>query len=182
LTQQLLTFAKGGNPILSTVEIGSLLKETADFALRGSNVSINYHISQELYPVAVDEGQINQVIHNLILNAVQAMPNGGEITVSAQNFLVGEREVLPLDKGQYVQISVSDQGQGISPEHIDKVFDPYFSTKPMGSGLGLTTTFSVIKRHKGYITVNSKLEVGTTFDIFLPFFTRNSSNKLTFKS
>lgn len=168
LTQQLLTFAKGGNPILNTVAIGKLLTESAEFALSGSNVLCNCEIANDLWPVEIDEGQISQVIHNLVINATHAMPGGGVVSISADNVVVGKTDTLPLKKGNYVRITVHDHGHGIPKEHIDKIFDPYFSTKDMGSGLGLTTTYSVLRKHKGFITVESEVGVGTTFKIYLP--------------
>jgi CheY-like chemotaxis protein len=168
LTQQLLTFSKGGTPIKKTVSIAELIKESTSFALRGSNVRCEFSILDDLWPVEVDEGQMSQVINNLIINADQAMPEGGIIKVSAENMTVGAEEVLPLREGKYVKISIDDQGIGIPEEHLQKIFDPYFTAKQKGSGLGLATTYSIIKRHDGYITVDSKLGVGTTFYIYLP--------------
>lgn len=178
LTQQLLTFAKGAQPILKTVSIGNLLIETANFALRGSNVRCNYNISQDLWPVEVDEGQICQVIHNLVVNADHSMSAGGVVTILAQNIIIGQKDNMPLKNGEYVKLAIQDQGHGISEEHMDKIFDPYFSTKQMGTGLGLTTSYSVVRKHKGHITVESKTGVGTTFYIYLPASQKRVQDKL----
>ncbi|MFC1537462.1 PAS domain S-box protein [Gemmatimonadota bacterium] len=168
LTQQLLTFSKGGAPVKKTASLSVLLKEASEFALSGSNVKCRHYISNVLWPCAVDEGQINQVIHNLLINADQAMSEGGTISIHAVNVTVGKEDRLPLNEGKYVKLTIKDQGIGISKEHLSKIFDPYFSTKKKGHGLGLATTYSIIKRHGGHITVESELKVGTTFHLYLP--------------
>jgi CheY-like chemotaxis protein len=168
LTQQLLTFSRGGAPILRTADMGKLLRDSASFALRGSNVGGEFSISDDLWPVEMDEGQINQVISNLIINAQQAMPAGGIVRVSAENITMGTESGLPLEPGAYIKVSVEDQGVGISEEYLQRIFDPFFSTKQAGSGLGLATSYSIIQKHSGYITVESQLGVGTTFHIHLP--------------
>jgi PAS domain S-box-containing protein len=168
LTQQLLTFSKGGAPIKERASISDIVKESADFALRGSNVRCEFNFSADLLAVEVDSGQISQVIHNLVINADQAMASGGIIRVSAENVVLKPDNALSLKPGKYCLISVADQGLGIPAEHLPKIFDPYFTTKQKGSGLGLATTYSVIKRHDGAITVESELGIGTTFRIFLP--------------
>lgn len=168
LTQQLLTFARGGAPVTQTASIGEILVETATFALRGSNVQCRYLVPEDLWPVEIDIAQINQVIHNMVINADHAMPDGGEIVISAQNMVVTSGHYLPLEQGLYVKISVKDQGVGIPKNHINKIFDPYFTTKHKGSGLGLATSYSIIQKHKGSISVNSAPGKGTTFYIYLP--------------
>jgi two-component system cell cycle sensor histidine kinase/response regulator CckA len=168
LTQQLLTFSKGGAPVKKTTFIADLIKDSANFALRGSNVKCDFFISPDLWPAEVDEGQINQVINNLIINAHQAMPNGGTIQVQCDNVTINADSVLPLKAGYYVKISIKDNGTGISQENIQKIFDPYFTTKPNGSGFGLSTSYSIIKNHNGHISVESKSGTGTTFYIYLP--------------
>ncbi|MDH5298317.1 MAG: ATP-binding protein [Desulfobulbaceae bacterium] len=168
LTQQLLTFSKGGAPVRKTATITDLLKETALFALRGSNVQCHLDISPDLWPVEVDEGQIAQVVNNLVINADQAMPDGGTLTVGADNITVGNRSHLPLTAGRYIKIAVQDTGTGIEPDHLDKIFDPYFSTKKKGSGLGLASCFAIIKKHDGSISVESKPGQGATFTFYLP--------------
>jgi len=171
LTQQLLTFSKGGAPTRKTASIAELLKESVRFAMMGSNVDCNFSIADDLLPADIDEGQIGQVINNLVINAQQSMPGGGIITILAENATVGGQTGvtgLPLLDGKYVKITIRDQGVGIPDDRVDKIFDPYFTTKQHGSGLGLTTTYAIIKKHEGYISVKSQLGVGTTFSIYLP--------------
>jgi PAS domain S-box-containing protein len=168
LTQQLLTFSKGGAPIKKAASISELIRESTSFALRGSKVRCEFSLPDDLWPVEVDEGQVSQVIQNLIINADQAMPQGGRVNVSAENMMIGADHGLPLKAGRYVKLSIADQGIGIPAAHLQKIFDPYFTTKQKGSGLGLATTYSIIKKHDGHITVASELGAGTTFTIFLP--------------
>ncbi|HWP47936.1 MAG TPA: ATP-binding protein [Candidatus Limnocylindrales bacterium] len=171
LTQQLLTFSKGGEPIKRITSLTELIKDTAGFALGGSKIRCELSIPGNLWPAEVDEGQISQVIHNLILNARQAMPKGGIIKIRGENITIGSEKIQPgwpLQPGKYIKISVEDQGIGIPDEHLPKIFDPYFTTKRKGTGLGLATTYSIIKRHEGYIHVESKLGVGTIFTLYLP--------------
>jgi PAS domain S-box-containing protein len=162
LTQQLLTFARGGEPVKKVIEAGDLLKEAAGFAIHGSTVRCGFDINDGLWPVEVDEGQLSQVIHNLVINAVQAMPDGGTITVGAENF-------RSIPEGQrWVRIFVGDNGSGIAEQHLQRIFDPYFTTKQQGSGLGLATCYSIIKKHGGTITVESTIGKGSTFYLTLP--------------
>jgi|GEM_PF-946048 len=170
LTQQLLTFSKGGAPIKKTASIAELIRESANFAVRGSKVRCQVSLPGDLWPVEVDEGQMSQVIHNLVINAQQAMPEGGTIQIRAENREVGTEgeQGLPLGAGRYVKLSIADEGSGIAEEHLPKIFDPYFTTKEGGSGLGLATTYSILKRHGGYIGVASRVGVGTTFYVYIP--------------
>jgi PAS domain S-box-containing protein len=168
LTKQLLTFAKGGAPVKSTTSIASIITDTVQFALRGSGVRCVMHLPDDLWPVEVDEGQISQVLQNLVINGDQAMPEGGTLSVEAGNYTVGSHITLPLKPGKYVRVSVTDQGIGISQNHLPKIFDPYFTTKQKGSGLGLATTYSIMKRHEGHIAVASSLGKGTSFTLYLP--------------
>jgi PAS domain S-box-containing protein len=168
LTKQLLTFSKGGAPIKKTTSISEVVKDSTRFALRGSNVRCEYFLVEDLWLTEADEGQLRQVFHNLVINAQQAMPEGGTITISAENVVVGVKEMVPLNEGRYVKITIEDNGTGIPEEHISKVFDPYFSTKAKGSGLGLSITYSIIKSHDGLISVKSEIGVGTTFFIYFP--------------
>ncbi|MCF8146881.1 MAG: PAS domain S-box protein [Deltaproteobacteria bacterium] len=168
LTKQLLTFAKGGAPVKETGSIGDLIKESCRFILRGAKSNCEFSMADDLWAVEVDIGQISQVIHNVVINADQAMPDGGIIRVAAENLTIEKRHDLPLKKGKYVKISIKDQGTGIGQDHLSKIFDPYFTTKQAGSGLGLATTHSVIHKHDGCITVESALGRGTTFHIYLP--------------
>ena len=168
LTQQLLVFSKGGAPIKKESSISAILKESTEFALRGSKVKCEFNIEENLWHIRVDLGQLDQVIHNLTLNAVQAMPEGGTLSISAKNWRVGPESGLTLRRGKYIKIAFEDRGIGISEKHINKIFDPYYSTKASGSGLGLTMTYAVIQRHNGLIAVESEVSKGTTFNIFLP--------------
>ncbi len=168
LTRQLLTFSKGGEPVKRTTMIDELIRESAGFALRGSRVRYDFSFPGDLWLVDVDEGQMSQVMHNLIINADHAMPEGGTITIRCENAVVENKSGLPVRSGDYVKIIVQDHGIGITKEHLPKVFDPYFTTKQKGSGLGLATSYSIIKKHSGHIAVDSELGVGTTFVIYLP--------------
>jgi len=167
LVQQLLTFAKGGAPVKEVASLEEIIRDSATFACRGSQVRCDFVFPQDLWPAEVDPGQISQVIQNLVINAIQAMPTGGALTVQAENVLLKEDQGLPLAPGRYVKIRVRDQGIGIPPDYLPKIFDPYFSTKQKGSGLGLATAYSIIKNHDGYMTVESTLGKGTTFFIYL---------------
>jgi PAS domain S-box-containing protein len=168
LTRQLLVFSKGGAPVKKTASISEVLKDSTIFALRGSKVKCEFSIAKDLRPVRVDLGQFSQVLHNLVLNAVQAMPRGGTIRLDAHNADLKEQSGLPLEVGRYVKILIEDEGLGIPPEHLSKVFDPYFTTKHQGSGLGLTMTYSTIHAHDGHIAVESEMGKGTTFCIYMP--------------
>ncbi|MGD1076111.1 MAG: PAS domain S-box protein, partial [Thermodesulfovibrionales bacterium] len=168
LTQQLLTFSKGGTPVKKTASIVDLIKESAGFVLRGSHVKCDFILEDKIWPVEVDEGQMSQVIQNLVINADQAMPDGGTISVRVENNVVGSEDSLPLREGRYVKIMINDHGIGIPDEYREKIFDPFFTTKQKGSGLGLSTAYSIIKKHDGYITVESEIGSGTTFFIYLP--------------
>jgi len=168
LTQQMLTFSKGGAPIRKTASVHELLTEWSSFALRGSNVKCEFSIQDDLWHSEIDEGQVGQVIHNLIINADQAMPDGGTIRISAENYIVSPGDGLPLTQKKCIKISIADEGMGVAREHLEKIFDPYFTTKKKGSGLGLATSYAIIKRHEGHITVDSKQGLGTIFTIYLP--------------
>jgi len=168
LTQQLLTFAKGGDPVRAAVELPDLLRESVGFALHGSNIRAEFELPGGLRRVNADKGQLGQVIHNLAINAVQAMPQGGILRLRAANehLAAGARGGLPA--GEYVCISVADTGVGIPAEHLAKIFDPYFTTKTQGSGLGLATVYAVISKHQGHIEVESQPGAGATFRFWLP--------------
>ncbi len=169
LTRQLLTFSKGGGAVFQPANIADLLRETVSFALHGSTVRAIFSIAEDLRPANADLGQIGQVINNLAINALQAMPGGGTLAVSAGNASVHESGIyLPDRPGSYLRISIRDTGAGISPEHLGRIFDPYFTTKETGSGLGLAIVYSIIKNHKGYIFVDSEPGKGTEFIMFLP--------------
>jgi len=168
LTQQLLTFSRGGVPIKNTLCVSGLIRDSVAFALRGSNVRCSFSVPDDLWPVEVDEGQISQVISNLVINADQAMPEGGAIRVRAENIVLNAGSSIPLPPGRHVKVCVQDQGVGIPREHLSRIFDPYFTTKQKGSGLGLATVYSIISKHDGYISVESEPNVGATFCLYLP--------------
>ncbi len=177
LTQQLLTFSKSGTPVRRSSSIAALLKESASFNLRGSGVRCEFSLPDDLWPVQFDEGQMNQVISNLIINAVEAMLESGVLNIRVKNAIIEEGSAVPLPEGRFVEIAIEDQGIGIPEENLDKIFDPYFTTKRKGSGLGLATAYSIIKSHSGNITVTSELNVGTTFCIYLPAAEKSSPSK-----
>lgn len=169
LTQQLLTFSKGGDPVKQVTSIKNTITEATNFVLHGSALCCSYNIPDELWLVDIDPGQIAQVIQNLVINAKAAMPEGGNIRISGENVQEHSTDVPGwLADTRYVRVRVEDNGCGIAEEHLDKIFDPYFSTKQEGSGLGLAITHSIIKKHQGYIDVQSELGVGTVFTIYLP--------------
>ena len=168
LTKKLLTFAKGGAPVKKPMSIGQLIEEAVHFALIGSNVKCEIDIPIDLWPVAVDEAQITQVMHNVVINAQQAMPDGGTIRISAENTMLADDPEVPLTSGKYVKVAFTDHGTGIPPENLARIFDPYFSTKNKGSGLGLAAAYSIIKGHGGHLAVDSKLGTGSTFIFYLP--------------
>ena len=171
LTNQLLTFSRGGAPIKQPLLLGDLVREAASFALRGANVKSEVAVDEGLWAVDADAGQMRQVVQNIVLNGQEAMPEGGYISLTVSNieFEAGETpRTLPISEGRYVRTTVQDRGSGISPEHQEKIFDPYFTTKKRGSGLGLATSYSIVRNHGGIIAVSSKLGEGTTFDVYLP--------------
>ena len=168
MTRQLLIFAKGGAPVKETSSLQKIIKESCLFALHGSKSECEFFLEKDLWSAEVDVGQINQVFDNIIINANRAMPEGGNIKISARNGNIHKRDLLPLKPGKYIGISFEDKGVGISKNHLEKIFDPYFTTKQAGSGLGLATTYSIIKKHEGHITVKSRIGKGTTFQIYLP--------------
>ena len=168
LTQRLLTFARGGAPVKKISSVSSLLKDAASFALTGTTVKSEFSLPGENCFAEIDEGQIRQVIHNIIINAVESMPQGGTVRVACQKIQLKAEDGVPLQAGDYAKISIQDAGTGISPEHLLKIFDPYFTTKEKRAGMGLATSYSIIKNHGGYITAESALGKGTTIFIYLP--------------
>ncbi|MBI5381315.1 MAG: PAS domain S-box protein [Opitutae bacterium] len=168
LTQQLLTFAKGGDPVRSAVILPDIVREATEFTLHGSKVRCTFELAANLWPADVDKGQVGQVVQNIVINAVQAMPEGGVIRVTLRNAEVAFGAVPALAAGRYLKLSLADTGLGIRPEHLPRIFDPYFTTKQQGSGLGLATVYSIVKKHQGHIEVESVLGSGTTFHIWLP--------------
>ena len=168
MTSQLLTFARGGAPVKHVQAAPRLLKELCDLVVFGTNVQCEFSFAPDLRPVEVDHGQITQALNNLLVNAVQAMPEGGTIQVRAENVPPGSRAGLPLAGAHYVRISIRDHGAGIPPEHLSRLFDPFFTTKHKGRGLGLATAYSIVRKHEGLIEVDAKVEPGATFHIYLP--------------
>jgi PAS domain S-box-containing protein len=182
LTKQLLSFARGRPSIKEVTSIKQLIQDTVGFCLSGSNVDYRLELPNDLKPVEIDKGQIDQVLNNLISNAVQAMPHGGTITITASNTEVtGDLalKTLPLQKGKYVKVSIHDEGMGISHEHLERIFDPYFSTRDEGTGLGLSTAYSIIKRHGGHLYVESTGEKGSVFTFLLPIMESGESPSKT---
>ncbi|OQY32907.1 MAG: hypothetical protein B6241_09610 [Spirochaetaceae bacterium 4572_59] len=168
LSGKLLTFAKGGEPLLGDVSLEYLLKEVIVFDLSGSSVNLEYQNDTDLWTAVIDKVQIQQVFSNLTINAVQAMPNGGTLSVSVQNFDNSRGGMKKLESGKFLHVLFRDNGPGIPNDLQQKVFDPYFTTKSKGNGLGLATVFSIVKRHHGLITLSSKPGQGTEFSLFLP--------------
>ncbi len=168
LTGQLLTFARGVAPVKKVISVAKLLTDTAKLALSGSNVRIEFAIEEGLHNVEADEGQLGQVIGNLVINARQTMAEEGVIRITACNCEKSKAEVPSLAPGRYVRITVEDTGVGIPEEHMPFIFDPYCTFKPQGNGLGLAVVYSIVKRHEGHVTVESKTEGGTRIVILLP--------------
>ncbi|MDA8223102.1 MAG: ATP-binding protein [Desulfitobacterium hafniense] len=168
LTLQLLTFGKGGKPFKEVISIVPLLNDTVIFAMRGSNVRHELELSDDLWMVEVDGGHIRQVVNNLVINAQQAMPNGGTVSLRCENKYLTQEEGLPLNVGPYLKITVEDHGVGIHKDQLNRIFDPYFTTKAQGNGLGLATSYSIVKRHNGYIRVESEPGQGTAVSVYLP--------------
>ncbi len=168
LTQQLLTFAKGGDPVKELSSLEKVIKDSAEFILHGRAVACHYNFPSDLWLTDIDTGQISQVVQNIVLNAIAAMPKGGLVTISGKNVPVLDQGIFPDGSGKYVEISIRDTGIGMDAEAIEKIFDPYFSTKKEGSGLGLAIAQSVITKHKGYIAVESQPGKGSAFTFYLP--------------
>jgi PAS domain S-box-containing protein len=162
LTRQLITFALGGEPVKQVIDIGALLRESTGFALHGSSVKCEYTIADGIWAVEADDGQLRQVIHNLVFNAVQSMPDGGTLRITADNI------TSELEQKKFVRISITDTGVGIPAHHMLQIFDPYFSTKQNCNGLGLATCHSILKKHGGKIRALSTLGQGSTFYVSLP--------------
>ncbi len=168
LTEQLLTFSKGGLPVKRLSSIRGLVRDTLNLVLGGTDISCEFSCAPNLWPADIDEGQIGQVIGNIALNARQAMKNGNTFSVRLSNVFVKENEQPDLLEGKYVSLEFRDEGQGIAKEHLSKIFDPYFTTKNKGTGLGLATAYSIVKNHGGKIAVQSSLGAGSCFTVYLP--------------
>lgn len=168
LTNQLLTFAKGGDPLFETVDVKKIIEDSIEFSLSGCGVKTILTLPKNIWMLDADKGQLSQVITNLLINADHAMPSGGTLTVEAINVAEFTNNLVPHLSGKFVCLKISDKGVGISEEQQKQIFDPYFTTKKSGSGLGLTTVHSIITKHNGYISVESEIDKGTTFSIYLP--------------
>jgi len=168
LTQHLLAFTRGKVATSVPSALEELVKETARFTLRGTEVGCRFEIAQDLWPVRVDATQMSQVFQNLILNAGQAMPQGGEVHISLENISISSADIIPLDEGEYIRCCIADQGQGIQAEDLERVFDPYFTTKEKGSGLGLASAYTIVSSHGGWIEVESECGKGSRFTVYLP--------------
>jgi signal transduction histidine kinase/ActR/RegA family two-component response regulator len=167
LASQLLTFGKGGAPVRQVTSAARLIEDAVRLTSAGANVTIHVEIAEDLWSVDVDASQISHVLQNVLLNARQAMPEGGPIEVRAGNLRLDDSS-LPLPAGKYISISIQDYGCGIPPDNLSRVFDPYFTTKQAGTGLGLAAAYAIVAKHQGYITVRSTVGVETTFTIYLP--------------
>jgi PAS domain S-box-containing protein len=170
LTSQLMTFAKGGEPVKEDVRLGELVEEVSRFNLSGSNIMPVFEQAEDLWMSEVDKGQVQQVFSSLTINADQAMPDGGHLYITLENTNIPENVVPSLNHGRYIKVTVRDEGIGIDQKHLNRIFDPYFSTKRKGSGLGLATVYSIVNKHGGHISVDSELGKGTTFTLYLPAF------------
>jgi two-component system, cell cycle sensor histidine kinase and response regulator CckA len=168
LSQQLLVFSKGGSPVKETASLGELVKDVSEFAAKGSTIRCKYEITDDLWPVEIDKSQISQVINNIILNAVQAMEQGGIVSVKVENSEIAKDDTPSLREGRYVKMTVADQGIGIAEQNLSRIFDPYFSTKQTGKGMGLAIAYSIIRKHGGQISVQSQQDKGTSVSIYLP--------------
>jgi len=168
LTQQLVMFARGGAPIRRQLQLTNTIKDATLFALHGTNVHCEFSLPGDIWPVEVDEGQFRQVINNIVINAVQAMPEGGKIEVRSENVEFTAGFLPPLKAGRYVKISIRDYGTGIRAEHVPRIFDPYFTTRGNSRGLGLASAYSVVRKHEGQISVDTQAGRGSTFQIYLP--------------
>ncbi len=171
IAQQLLTFSRGGAPIKKKYSISEFIKESACLFLKSSNILCDCSLSDNLYPVEIDEGQMKHAIANILINAKEAMPEGGMVKIYAENIEADAKYGLPLKDGKYVKISIEDTGTGIPEKYLDRIFDPFFTTKEKKSGIGLSTAYSIVKKHNGYITAESKAGIGTTIYIYLPAIT-----------
>ncbi|OGQ62513.1 MAG: hypothetical protein A3I81_08505 [Deltaproteobacteria bacterium RIFCSPLOWO2_02_FULL_55_12] len=168
LSQQLMTFAKGGTINKKTLSVSALIEEAVFTSIKAENIKYDLICPEQTWPIDADEVEMSQVLSNIILNAEQAMPNGGRIEVKCSNESLGKGNPFQLEEGRYVKVSIKDTGHGIPKEDLKRLFEPYFTTKQRGKGLGLAIAYSIIRSHAGFITVESKVNVGTTFYIYLP--------------
>ena len=168
LVNQFITFSRGGKPIKKKKNIAEFLENTVNFALSGSRVKCEFSIDTNLLPVEIDAGQVRQVFNNIVINAKDVMPNGGRLEVRAKNYKIGNDTPLPLETGDYVNISFKDHGPGISPAILPRIFDPYFTTREKRRGMGLSAAYSIMKNHDGYIHVESENGGRAVFQVYFP--------------
>jgi|GEM_PF-903532 len=168
MTRQLLSFAKGGRPVSKPVRLGAIIRDSAAFVLQGSGVKCDWEIAADLWPVNGDADQISQVISNIVINASQALQGSGVCRIRGENVTVGEGDRLDLPPGRYIRIDIRDEGPGISEDKLDRIFEPFYTTKPQGTGLGLSSAQAIVRQHEGRIRVESRAGEGTTFSVFLP--------------
>ncbi len=172
LGTQLMALTRGGEPVKAPVRLGDMIRDETEFALRGTGVVVLFDLDPDLWAAEIDAGQVSQVLHNILLNAHQAMPDGGRIWIHAANQVVTGTSELPLDSGRFVAITIRDDGPGIAPEHLERIFQPYFTTRESGSGLGLATSQAIVRRHGGALQVDCPPTGGSEFLIMLPASTR----------
>jgi signal transduction histidine kinase len=177
LARQLLTFARGNSPHKEICRIDILLKNTTDYLLQGSKMHLEFDLPNNLWSVMADQIQLSQVIQNLVLNAEDAMPEGGQLQIKALNVTLAAGQIPLLNVGNYVQITIQDHGSGIRPEDLPRILDPYFTTKFLGKGLGLPICYSIIRKHEGQMLVESKFGKGTMVHLYLPAMVTNQSGK-----
>ena len=177
LTHQLLTFAKGSEPVVEPMEITGMLTDTVKFNLAGSSVKPVFQIPDDLWMISADSRQIGEVISNLVINAKESMENGGELRVTASNYLNAGSGLPTLDSGNYIKLVFTDQGEGIPEEILDRVFEPFYSSKPKGSGLGLAVVHSIVSKHLGYVEIDSVEGSGTSVTIYLPAVTESNKDE-----
>ena len=175
LSSQLLTFSKGGAPLKRVVSISGVLSHATEFSLYGSNLRADIDIPIDLWKSEVDPGQIEQVVNALLLNAREAMPHGGTVRIAAHNVLLEEKAGTPLPAGRYIKVMIADRGEGIPKDLATKIFDPYFTNKPTGSGLGLSISYSIVKKHGGILQLENSSREGSTFSFYLPVTDRDAT-------
>jgi len=175
LSSQLLTFSKGGAPLKRVVSISGVLSHAAEFSLYGSNLRADIDIPVDLWKSEVDPGQIEQVVNALLLNAREAMPHGGTVRITAHNVVLEEKAGTPLPAGRYIKVMIADRGEGIPKDLATKIFDPYFTNKPTGSGLGLSISYSIVKKHGGILQLENSSREGSTFSFYLPATERDAT-------
>jgi len=183
LTKQLLTFSRGGEPVKKTIEIKSILQDAVSASMAGSEIECHISIADHLFSIAADEREIRQVLGNILSNAREAMPSGGTLKITIENVTANPKDELPLLERDYVCISIEDSGSGIPKNHLQRIFDPYYTTKPLGiqkgMGLGLAICYSIIKKHDGFIDVESSVDTGTKVSVYLPSANLGNSSFLT---